>query len=148
MIPRDRLLQELAKRDPRYAQYVGKDSPSIRIPRVRRPSPPPPPPGVGTELTQLITELAGAASNSACGCKALAVEMDKKGADWCWDARYNICDRLRENIKKASMKTKALAIARAASKLMWLDPTDIAPGLFDRAYDRYCEKHPEYRSRR
>jgi hypothetical protein len=145
--PYERFVSDLAKRDSRYAKYVGQ-RPRTAPSRAPRETSAVVPPGVGAELQLLIQELTGRSSGAGCGCKALAYEMDEKGADWCWDARYHIVDRLRENVRKERLATKLKAAFRAAIALTWIDPRDPAVGLFDRAYDRYCEKNPEYRSRR
>lgn len=91
-------------------------------------SPPPPPDGgPGTELRKLLKTLGIQPRGKDCQCNAHALEMDRRGPQWCEAHLETIVDWLAEEAKKrpllgvlfsrtAARQMVRLAIQRARAK--------------------------------
>lgn len=96
---------------------------SQRYSEVPPASPPSPQEGAGTELKKLLAMI-GITSSPGCACNARAIEMDKKGVEWCRKNVSEIVVWLQSEAKKrnlpfsrfAARKIVQIAIARAARK--------------------------------
>lgn len=95
--------------------------------------PPHPPHGPGTELSALIAELGGQASQG-CGCDSLARRMDAGGVTWCRENREEILVALRAAASKWGIGDW---LAAAVKPVAWrLNPLDPCGSLLDLAIER------------
>lgn len=93
--------------------------------------------GPGTELKTLLADL-GFKTESACGCKSLARQMDRWGVDGCRQRRAEIVNRLRANQKKVKWYEQVKAAARSVQSglAFKIRLNDIAGSLVDEAIRR------------
>jgi hypothetical protein len=99
--------------------------------------PPAPAEGPGTELKKLLADL-GVTMSADCGCKAMAVRMNRWGVAGCRDNHSVVVAHLRQAAERRDWVRKwsaqaAMKTAWLAMRVNWLDPV---PGLVDLAIER------------
>jgi hypothetical protein len=134
------ILEDVARRDPRYAAVLEGRPP---VARTATQSAPAASGGPGTELAALLASL-GIEEPPGCRCKAHARMMDEWGADGCVRRRGEILEWITEAYAKtgyfARAKAAALAVTTGLAKTLdWADP---AGSLLDEAVRRARSRTP------
>lgn len=103
----------------------------------RRKQPPAHNEGVGTELKALV-ELLNRKPKSGCGCKAFAMELNRRGIEWCKANREKIVAKLDEAYHGLTWnEVRESATAAVKSGLVFrLYPWDVRGSLVDLAIER------------